>query len=1515
MLAELAGTQVAAVRSFIADLGRGLISNGESVQFLDEPTETYFRSRHPATFEVAAQVAAKLRELSGSSAYAAASLPEVLWSANLHDELLALVATDDALPSTSGVERTQVEHSRVEFGLRAAVRLRRPDSVVQLAMRAGAGRAGRGRQLTIIRDYPDLAGSGMVTRVINELIASREIPQTWPGSTLGAEAALLAHSSGGVSAARSRARQAAAAIAAWVHTPRGPHSRYEDVTPLQVAHIALAMLRTDGPETAVRYLSQWRPAQFVLESSAELAHVLISRVDDADVSRLITSSTHPAMLLGIFGEMQRVGMTADANVVDGAWATLSRIRATLTADEFQNRNAEDVALRGASWVCALAVRHSITSATVAAERLRRCLPPSLPRGLGDQFGHGRPGLLLAIALHTELKGEVLDLRHYRPVGVAEKRGKYDPSKADDEDLNRYLLPSLGWLRTWAQYALGGLDPQSAVDAIKSYPKRHFRDETWSMKLRLARQIIPLIGSAFEEKSVADECARVIQAIAADTPVPGARDLISGLRGDPRFGTAVIELANAARLALVKTADTGDSKAETLVTIARGLRAFSRAEAGSYFDLAVEAATGVGDDANHRWDAIVALTRASAGIDQADAIALAARVTHLSEAVEPIIYRGISQHRLVSVLALLSGPNILRILGQWRDRRFGELDWQCRGLVEGNGALLERRPDLRVVLAVFSTSFDLDGALRGLAAQDSIDAKVLSAINDLAARLGQSLDVTFAQSPLPDPPSLVRTEAVPSSAFTPTSAEQAERVAKVDECKAEIAALDLTQSGGVDVAIELQRAAPAFGENLLVAEVFSRPQLQWGLILDAASSSDNLSSYDLAQLLNTALERPRTAQSFVESLKNAITAYVERYGAQLLHGNWLTFDLHAAATLLDVTITDLLQRALDHLDLEEALIDADHCYMLAAGASAVLDPLTAARVLSETIGSFEADLGIESPTATGQSPEDSIDVAVANFLWGALGDPRSAVRWQAAHAVRTAIELGVTDVIVALRTAVVRGDAAGYADPRFPFYEMSAAEWFLIAVERATRDDPTAIGVLLSAVAELSSRYPDHATVQRHCYSIAQLTATSDSASVGTDWEAQLAEPVVLENWHRPGHSSPMMKGAPRAELRFDSDFDEYVLGKLTETMVITHQEVLEAASTLVLDEWGWRDNGDHAEDPRRAAAVYQDGETYGYKWQVPRAEDLEYNLERHAALTVAGRLMRTAVPYRDPDADQPDILRWVAGFDIARPDGRWITDQRRPVPGSLMAFGPRGNSRIDENAFLAALEPAREWVTVWQSASVTEDGRSLTSHVASALVNPEATDSLLRALQYGQGSWNFRIPSADPEDKEFQFNSPPFELRGWVSTPYTEGGIDRLDLLAKELTPILPGPSAAAIEALGITSIAGGLHWREGAGGDLVLAAETWAEISDGREPRGPSGHRLRITRPALDKLLNRLGRVLVVEVRLRQEDRRDRYGLDSEDEGGDQDRDNDFRVFSYRPGAGWSDSSGRVGTRQIIGV
>ena len=1495
LLAQLVDVSVSDIRSFVSDIGRGLILDATSIQFLDEPTETYFREYHSATPLVAQEVVSKLRELSATSAYAATSLPEVLWSAELYDELLELVGTDENLPSTSDIELTQVKNLRVEFGLRAAVKLQRPETIVHLAMQAGSGRAGKGLQLTLIRDNPDLAGSRMDVRVLKELIASREIPQSWPGSTLGAEAVLLAHSNANVSAA-SRVRQAKSAIAAWARSLKETYFQDKKITPLQVAYIVLAILRTDGTSAAARYLSSYccRSPRFALKTSAQLARVLLSRAEDDEVMKLATALTHPALLLGLFGEMQRVGVAPNEDIIRNIWKKLARFHCRFVTNEYTYRNVEDIALRGVSWLCALAVRHSIADEAEVAERIQECLPVSLPRGLGDyRFGHDRLGFLLAIALRAELRDEELSLDHYQ-----NREGGEGPFRGDT-DIERYLQPSLIWLKAWAKFALQQLNVQSALQIIKCYRVSSTEDEARLLEHRFARQIMPLIASNFQDESIKNKFSQIIQGIGNEHPTLGAKDILPGLHGDIRFESEIIELANAARCALDNVVGDISGKAETLVGIARGLYPFSADEAGAYFDYATKIMAGIDDNVAYRWEAIIALTKVSAGTSQENAVSLANRVARIGEKLgnlEPEIVR---EPDLVYALAALSGSHVLRFLGQWRDRRFGDLSWQCEGLIRGCNALLADRPDIQAILAPFSTSISLDSIIRKL---DNKDANTLFVVNKIAARLGQALAEKSTISMLPDYQSpIVLNNLIKDSFYNLSSGQVDDNLERVKIYQERIRELDLSQVENLDRAVELERETAVYNENLLYAEVFNHSELERGPILKAALSSKKLGHYRLVQILNRALEYPHTSLSYKRCLKDVITAYIEQYSTTLLQGNLINFKLSAAARLLDRSEEDLIKQALNHLNLEEILADSKHCYRLAAEVSAVLTSSEAGRVLVDVLTEFEKALNITPEIVAEKLPEESIDVAIANFIWSALGDPCSTVRWQAAHAVRTAFELSINDVCKGLRNAVEYGIKPGYADENFPFYEMSAIEWLLIAIKRVARDNPELIISFMSLISILSTRYPDHAIIQKHCYEIAQFLKLPENISTGTKWENELLEPEILKNGYRHNRVKSMMKGAPCSKFKFGFDFNDYVLGPLSDKFNITHQEVLNITSHLILAEWGYEFTNGYVKDPRHIAGIYQEEETFGYRESVPRVEDFKYYLQRHAALTIAGRLMRQVTPYCGSDEKEPGVLGWLAKFDIARSDGRWITDQRCIVPSSLRTVSGGKDNRLRESEFLFALKSSEDWVTIWQSASINGYKQYLDIRIKSALVEPGTINSLLRALQTAESYWNFRLPSADSEDEEFQLNHPPFCLQGWVSDLHVEGGIDRLDQFAAKLTTILPCPSGDIIKELNISSIDGGVCWQDNIRGDVIMKAETWADISADHGSYGPSGYRLRIKTDALDELLSRLNRALIVEIYIDKNKYQQYHDL-SKDEKNDQENGNNFRVLSYMPGTGWSD-------------
>ena len=128
VLAEIADVHQAVVRSFVADLGRPLLVDGDTVQFRDEPTETWFRSRYRPTGHALDDFLLRLRPLADRDAYVAASLPALLFEANRFDDLVRLALSDDALPDNAlpveqrnEVQRREIAQQRSHFALTAAL--------------------------------------------------------------------------------------------------------------------------------------------------------------------------------------------------------------------------------------------------------------------------------------------------------------------------------------------------------------------------------------------------------------------------------------------------------------------------------------------------------------------------------------------------------------------------------------------------------------------------------------------------------------------------------------------------------------------------------------------------------------------------------------------------------------------------------------------------------------------------------------------------------------------------------------------------------------------------------------------------------------------------------------------------------------------------------------------------------------------------------------------------------------------------------------------------------------------------------------------------------------------------------------------------------------------------------------------------------------------------------------------------------------------------------------------------
>ena len=109
----------------MSGLRRPLIVTGDTIQFFDEPSETWFREQFkPAATELAGFIAG-IKPLASGSAYVAAALPQLMLEAGQFDELVALALSSEALPELNPLDRRDVELQRLQFALKASLRAKR----------------------------------------------------------------------------------------------------------------------------------------------------------------------------------------------------------------------------------------------------------------------------------------------------------------------------------------------------------------------------------------------------------------------------------------------------------------------------------------------------------------------------------------------------------------------------------------------------------------------------------------------------------------------------------------------------------------------------------------------------------------------------------------------------------------------------------------------------------------------------------------------------------------------------------------------------------------------------------------------------------------------------------------------------------------------------------------------------------------------------------------------------------------------------------------------------------------------------------------------------------------------------------------------------------------------------------------------------------------------------------------------------------------------------------------------
>lgn len=1506
VLTELSGVDPGFIFSFVADLGRPLLIDGMTVQFRDEPSETWFRKTYRPTGPRLDQFLSALLPLAGTSSYVAASIPQLLWEGGRAERLVDLALSSDGLPTAGEGERRTIEEQRVQYALKASLRSGGVRDAARLALKAGAMAAGHERRLNLIRANTDVSAQFLPRPIIDELVAQRALKGEWPGSNLQFEGGLLSCVEGEQDYARSRLRSAAEWIYAWVHRPDREADR-SHVEIADIAELSWGLLNTDGPNACVEYLSRWTPRNTAYEAGLIIATRLADANRIADMEELAWSARRLGFLqLAVAEAAFQAAIILSERGSRRVVGTLKRLRRPLRVRSRATFDNEGTPLlSGAVWAVAMGLRHKLLT-TVEAERiLTAYLPARLPPDTGARYSRQNSWVLLCgYATLAWTRGAQLDVDELiddRLKTELETKHVSTDNVRGHQEMTRPLAP---WASLWATSVItpeNSTVPVLAAAMDATFDRRHGYEPPFALANAVGRICVrvlaatpdPALVQRFRGWLTSNELiyrpTRLeIVRVAART-AGGLEDL-------------ALEVAEEVRHSLDGAQEDARSRADDLVLLARAIYGLSTAESFAHFTRAVEITDQIGDDAWSRWQCLLECARAVGRDDAGDRRAY--QLARVAEALEP--YTGDSLDLAEAIIAI-SGlrPTFgLATASRWRDRRFISLSTLTRALTNSSDSPASNLPLVGIALTAMSdhiatvdtfiSLMEADGsepgnarltdAMTDLHGSDAYSEHQHSRLMALTASLTLDVRARIAAQPAEPAPSNSNDEA--------ERAYQVQRAAAIDW----IAALEIWTHQGLSDALEFL-SANRHPQELLVDAAARVPRSKIAQFIRTFGESSQPHVFTFARLVDRLSIGPALTAAAREELARAAARFAERFGGELTLRRYEPVDWSKLESLCGRSAENLIAKALTSVGGQSMPLSADEAFALAGRCARLTSASDAAGLFDECAGLF-AELAEhdnpDGPLENLPGPPQTVQAAVAGILWVALGDPDAAIRWRAAHAVRLLISLQCREVLDALRRCA-SGDESwvACADARFQFYELYALQWLLRALRRAASDhlhDEELIK-FVPFLRTLLGREDRHIILTSLARDV--LLALDARGKVAWDETARRSalaacQPVTIEvvdPWPRQDRPIALEQGtvvkpssSSATELidddddddrfRFFFDFKDYWCADLADAFGTSGYRVERLAREAVEKFLEPGLIGAVAEDARSSLDQYRE-RTWVNKTEWPAEDDLRFYISTNALYIVAGKLLNHTAVLQSPESAIDEFHQWLRLHGPARADGRWLADRRDAPPSPAIDLGRPSYREDDPWEYQVSIEdlhravhPVHDWLTVWGYDHRSEHSHYQTVSVQSLLVPPRSGRALLRAAQGAER--HLGLPAREAIRRRHELPSP-FDFREWIDDGANQSdGREASDPFAGQVRFPPPRFASDVVREMALVADRDFRTWTSD--GRFVAESRVWgAPVTRSDYGSNTDGHRLTVLRSFIDQLLETTKRSLLVEVVVRR--------------------------------------------------
>ncbi len=1491
------------IRSFIADIGGHPIRLLDNyIQFVDEPTETWFRDRFkPKSTQQLKEYVTTLKSIAHTSTYVASLLPQLMLDCGEFKELFEIALGSSLLPTDSALERREVEIQRLQFAIKAGIKLKRFPEVAKLCLKAGGESAAQKRHNFLISNNLDLAAKFFDDNKIQEILANNifNLDNKWFGAKFAYEAQLLSYKSNLFSEARSKLRVANEWLFNWFKQPKDERDN-KDVTVEDIAQLFIAHFNVHGSKSSLKWLNRWKPKNLTYEIANSVAEEFLIHKRFSELELMLDEADNNIyFILGIVSKFIEYNRNVPYSRLIRTFKIISR-----ETTKVNLRGHNDSSLHAITYYLIACIRSQVCDNNKAVSILSRYLPSTLPYQLLDSDYHSSATTYLtAYALFFKLNSRILTVDSLFE-NFEDNQSKVSRDKHNVEEVKENLKKLLPWYVLLVDCLLSDkpkCDIKNLIESAKNHsyiPKQgEYKFNIWlSNDIFVAWFLIIIKNGINIEILIRDFLDFITQRNISLVPSTINRLIkLCSLHAD--LEDIAYTLCEQSFEKILHSQNQANEIIDDLVDISRAIFPLDEKQSAFYFNTAIEISSKIGDEHYSRWESLIYHAYKLNTVMDNDKPELAYRFAKCAELTYKYIYEDhFDWIHTTKALVNIHPTSSLAIASRWRDRDFGEDNVIIKNIGQ---ELLEQgliSPISLLPMVCLKSDIELHEIIEHIhfkKLNSDIQKSILLTIykyqvipfpSDQNRTLLQNLYAVyphkineiqhFFDNYIPkaqntqESKRLKREIVIDWEYIFPNS--KLDSYDQLKESKKKYLNIDGIYSLDGKYYIELHcRISNNFIYDY-IKSIFDRPTVEF---------------YKLSLILESFPDKWQNRQAVRECFLENSKLFCRRHALDLyisLHFRNPKL-IKLISSIAVVPESELIEQILLGRSESSELLDSDKLFNTVNMISTLVTPKESKDILQYGLASLEKELleeSIDGDWNTYLIPPESIEEAYANYLLAGLAAPSVYTRWLNTHAIKVLGDLNQTQILDNLIVNCQKASLDSSTDSRFVYYHYSVLQWLLVALLKLSYEN----GEILVAYLEFfkANIQADKPHLLIRLYSAKIILELANQRLIElTPLEIALCDSIGKSKFPIIDKDQVNLDKYENIDLSkvesFGIDFGRYWLSSLGRIFGLHEPHIYYETSLIKNSIFKNIIPHSRVNDRRSKYNIYTWQNTDHSHGSAPRVEDLEFYVNFHSMMITADHLLQT-IPI--VGEDWYSLSDWLSEYDFSTLNTAWLSEYRDITPQITSEWHknieqdvPSWEYSVSPSDFAEHFDFNNDWLPVWGYWEEDYDYKEKEFHIRSSFVSKNTSLALFRSLKTYENPHNYCLPDFNQDD--FIINESLFQLKPYIAeSDWVKTSIFEFDPWSASLNYKDLKPCDEIIQFMNLSCDALKKLWLDEEGNE-VIRIMYWGEFKSPNQ-QFSNGNKVMISKRFLLDLLTKIDMSMIfsfsVEQRLNS-----RYGKDKE--------------------------------------